>query len=74
MSGAHTGGGVWVGWSHLSAEIGANDRFERALLALRKAAAANDGIPERIGAAEKHRSDSFRIPRFVNRARPEAAA
>jgi len=69
------GSTVTVCLSQSLADIGANAGFERAFLALRNIVAANHGLPAPIGAAEKGRSGSFRIPQFlVNRARPEAAA
>lgn len=63
-----------LGWSHLVPTIGAGDGFERMLLAPLSVAPNDDGFAPRIGAAEPHRSISFRVPQLVNRARPEAAA
>jgi len=63
-----------VGWSHLVITIGAGDGFERVLLAPLNVAPNDDGFAPRIGAAERHRSGSFRVSLSVNRARLEATA
>jgi hypothetical protein len=63
-------GTVKVYLSRLFTKVGASDRFELALLALRNVVAGGASVPER----DRDRSVPFQIPRFVSRERAESVA
>lgn len=68
-----TEGTVKVYLSHLFAKVGASDRLELALLALRNIAAGYAGVSERASAPVGDKAVPFSIPRLVIRERARTA-
>lgn len=73
MRGAQAADTVRFVWSRLVAETDGSDGFAGALPGLKKIAAPNGVIPERMGAGEERRTGSNRNPRLVNGRRPGTA-